>query len=200
MCIERNGRLRGVLNDYDMACIMDPGRRYPERGGNTLTGTRPFMALDLLDFHSEELRRWYRYDLESFAWCLTWMMLESHPSAWAGEDIQLLSTSKSAFISSIETRPLDIKCEWNPFGMFMVDWFSDWQSYYSKLRHAVALSLRNGRKTKVEKIAIRNVEDESIADLEYVRTVVENAVEVELDVDVEALRDISWTSVDLAVV
>ena len=60
MCTERDGCLIGVLNDYDMAAVMAPGSRFPETDENNLAGTGPFVALDLIEYPVEGLRRWYR--------------------------------------------------------------------------------------------------------------------------------------------
>ncbi len=66
----------GILNDFDMASmrkkdgtiVSDTDRHHH------LTGTRPFMALDLLENQSETERtvHLYRHDLESFFYILVW--------------------------------------------------------------------------------------------------------------------------------
>ncbi|KIM42714.1 hypothetical protein M413DRAFT_122230 [Hebeloma cylindrosporum] len=65
----------GVLNDFDLSTIMEPGDQIPNRQGLERTGTLPFMALQLLDdegFDGKVPRR-YRHELESFAWVLVWV-------------------------------------------------------------------------------------------------------------------------------
>ena len=69
--------LVGVLNDFDLAAIMEPGATSPPKTGIRHTGT-PFFMLDLLS--NEALRnvgvpRLYRHDLESFAWILLYASL-----------------------------------------------------------------------------------------------------------------------------
>ncbi|KAF5311632.1 hypothetical protein D9611_009448 [Ephemerocybe angulata] len=62
-----------VLNDFDLAVIMDPGDESPCTAGSELTGTKPFMAMDLLNRagkHSSE--RLLRHDIESTLWSLAW--------------------------------------------------------------------------------------------------------------------------------
>ncbi|EEB90075.1 hypothetical protein MPER_11768 [Moniliophthora perniciosa FA553] len=63
-----------ILNDYDLASVMDPSTEVPERQGYERTGTRPFMALDLLkpEGVAGHIRRRHRHDLESFCWVLVW--------------------------------------------------------------------------------------------------------------------------------
>jgi hypothetical protein len=62
---------RGVLNDYDLAHLTS--QRRPT--GTERTGTRPFMALDLLtdEAWDGKVERLYRHDCESFVWVLLWV-------------------------------------------------------------------------------------------------------------------------------
>ena len=62
----------GVLNDFDLASIMEPGATSPLKIGIRRTGTPLFMAVDLLSDEalSMGVPRLYRHDLESFAWIL----------------------------------------------------------------------------------------------------------------------------------
>ena len=65
---------KGVLNDFDLALDV----RAPERSvGHALTGTLPFLSLDL--FHSNgkldtSVQRKYYHDEESFLWALVWII------------------------------------------------------------------------------------------------------------------------------
>ncbi|KAG1765950.1 hypothetical protein EDD22DRAFT_845191 [Suillus occidentalis] len=60
----KDGRRMGVLNDDDLSSLADD----PCPRGNELTGTIPFMALDLLSTEAQrgEVKHLYRHDLESF--------------------------------------------------------------------------------------------------------------------------------------
>ncbi|EEB92813.1 hypothetical protein MPER_08623 [Moniliophthora perniciosa FA553] len=66
---------RCILNDYDLASLMDPGTEVPDRKGYERTGTRPFMAVELLqpEGAAGPTQRRYRHDLESFCWVLLWV-------------------------------------------------------------------------------------------------------------------------------
>ncbi|KAH7891059.1 hypothetical protein F5I97DRAFT_1827023 [Phlebopus sp. FC_14] len=66
-----NGKIVGVLNDFDLASLGD-GVTGTER-----TGTVPFMALDLLTEKAlrGEVTHLYEHDAESFIWVLTWISL-----------------------------------------------------------------------------------------------------------------------------
>ena len=67
---------RGVLNDYDLAHLVG----HPRPGGKELTGTIPFMAIDLLTEAAwkGDVTRQYRHDCESFAWVLLWICCRYH--------------------------------------------------------------------------------------------------------------------------
>ncbi|KAH7889059.1 hypothetical protein F5I97DRAFT_1828322 [Phlebopus sp. FC_14] len=66
-----NGKIVGVLNDFDLASL-GGGVTGTER-----TGTVPFMALDLLteEALTGEVTHLYEHDAESFIWVLTWISL-----------------------------------------------------------------------------------------------------------------------------
>ncbi|KAF5311631.1 hypothetical protein D9611_009449 [Ephemerocybe angulata] len=68
-----DGTKRMVLNDFDLALVMTPGDESPGKNGLVeRTGTRPFMALDLLDDTDKLVKRIRRYDIESVFWSLLW--------------------------------------------------------------------------------------------------------------------------------
>ncbi|KAG1796282.1 uncharacterized protein HD556DRAFT_292111 [Suillus plorans] len=118
MWYKKNGRLIGVLNDYDLSSLADdPGPR-----GNERTGTVPFMALDLLTAKAQrgEVKHLYRHDLESFVWVFTWISMRydngellpgSRPvDAWATFDAVTCGEKKQAFLTYLEDfRPSHIK-------------------------------------------------------------------------------------------
>ncbi|KAG2070795.1 hypothetical protein BDR04DRAFT_1053775 [Suillus decipiens] len=69
----KNGKLIGVLNDYDLSSLANVAG--PQ--GNERTGTVPFMALELLTPSAQrgEVKHLYRHDLESFMWVFAWISL-----------------------------------------------------------------------------------------------------------------------------
>jgi serine/threonine protein kinase len=73
MWYRKNGRLIGVLNDYDLSSLAN----LVGPQGNERTGTVPFMALELLSESAQrgEVKHLYRHDLESFIWVFTWICL-----------------------------------------------------------------------------------------------------------------------------
>ncbi|KAI6116675.1 hypothetical protein EV401DRAFT_1806272, partial [Pisolithus croceorrhizus] len=66
-----DGKIMGVLNDFDLASIEDGLTR------TECTGTVPFMALELLDPEGScgQTNHLYEYVAESFIWILIWMTL-----------------------------------------------------------------------------------------------------------------------------
>ncbi|KAG2088563.1 uncharacterized protein F5147DRAFT_620882, partial [Suillus discolor] len=73
MWYRKDGRLIGVLNDYDLSSLANA--LGPQ--GNERTVTVPFMALDLLTKEGQEgkVKHLYRHDLESFMWVFAWIFL-----------------------------------------------------------------------------------------------------------------------------
>ncbi|KAF6757364.1 hypothetical protein DFP72DRAFT_1168171 [Ephemerocybe angulata] len=65
-------RLVLVLNDFDLAALMTPGEKSPKKRGFDRTGTRPFVALDLLKSENGLVARLCRHDLESVIWVFPW--------------------------------------------------------------------------------------------------------------------------------
>jgi hypothetical protein len=67
----------GILNDFDLASIMDPGADSPSKIGHRRTGTSMFMPLELLTDPGVKglVPRLYRHELESFAWVLLYATL-----------------------------------------------------------------------------------------------------------------------------
>ncbi|KIJ62095.1 hypothetical protein HYDPIDRAFT_30647 [Hydnomerulius pinastri MD-312] len=77
MYYEQDGKIIGVLNDFDLAPLpSEDGTRCPR--GNKRPGTLPFMAIDLLipEGQAGQTAHLYRHDLESFIWVLTWISLQ----------------------------------------------------------------------------------------------------------------------------
>lgn len=202
MCTRRNGTLTGVLNDYDLAIVMKPGTRHPESDGYERAGTTPFMAVDLLEYREEKLTRWYRHDLESFAWCLAWEMMHSPPRAWSVGSLDDIFTSKWSFLSTIgdQTMP-DVKDEWLPFFMILFTWFESFRTAFKKFDRFIAYSYLASRvlRTKSEKIALRDAEDERKEDKEHVQFIVDTARESgnEDCIHLSMIQDVSWIYIEL---
>lgn len=62
----------GILNDFDLASLINVGETSPRVMGHRRTGTKAFMALELLRDAgvSGQIHRLYRHELEAFAWVL----------------------------------------------------------------------------------------------------------------------------------
>ena len=62
----------GILNDFDLASFIEPGTTTPQHVGHHRTGTKAFMALEMLRHSaiSGYMSQHYRHELEAFAWVL----------------------------------------------------------------------------------------------------------------------------------
>lgn len=125
----------GVLNDFDLSTIMNPGDRNPNRQGLERTGTLPFMALELLEnkgFHGNIPRR-YDHELESFSWVLVWVsrcVLGGQESRrpqrleeWLGNNNDEVYKSKLAFI--LGQRQLPMTPDYESLGIMLETWVTD---------------------------------------------------------------------------
>ena len=67
-----NGKIVGMLNDFDLASTEKTAT------GTECTGTIPFMALDLLEDNALEghINHAYKHDAESFIWVMIWISLQ----------------------------------------------------------------------------------------------------------------------------
>ncbi|KAH9855853.1 hypothetical protein C2E23DRAFT_723114 [Lenzites betulinus] len=106
----RNGDNRpcGVVNDWDLAYdALDQ-----TNSGFELTGTMPYMAIDLLNEAAlrGEVRHLYRHDLESLFWILIWVVcciedgkqidpLPDRFQRWISGDMTTCRTIKREFVS-----------------------------------------------------------------------------------------------------
>ncbi|KAI5115343.1 hypothetical protein M0805_004151 [Coniferiporia weirii] len=101
MCrLGKGGRVCGVLNDWDLAKLKDS----KDPTSNSRTGTRPFMARDLLtDKPQEHLER---FDWESMLYVLIWIACRYGPGglvvnedplpSWFEHDLEHLEDNKSS--------------------------------------------------------------------------------------------------------
>ncbi|KAG2092324.1 uncharacterized protein F5147DRAFT_779719 [Suillus discolor] len=110
MWYRKDGKLIGVLNDYDLSSLADDaGPR-----GNERTGTVPFMALELLKEQGQrgEVKHLYRHDLESFMWVFIWICVRyrdgvlpprgsCHLDHWATLNAVACGVQKLYFLSNL---------------------------------------------------------------------------------------------------
>lgn len=71
MVRRREGRVFGVINDFDLA--LDRNRTTSTHSPPDRTGTPVFMAVELQDQSHPSVKHLYRHDLESFFWILYWV-------------------------------------------------------------------------------------------------------------------------------
>ena len=108
----KDGKAKGIVNDWDMASILNDAGEVPTSAAKHRTGTIPFMARDLLvENPSPHL---YRHDIESFFFVLVWaaihydlknkIRLNAVPrlERWNSE-LSLAFDVKSAFVIGMQT-------------------------------------------------------------------------------------------------
>jgi hypothetical protein len=98
---KRDGKLFGVLNDFDLALLNANGTKTSKNR----TGTRPFMAIDLLG-SPDDMHR-YRHDLESLFYVIIYVITRYHDGReidnpplqdWNEEGEQRLKRTKHSFL------------------------------------------------------------------------------------------------------
>lgn len=187
MYYEDDDEKLGVLNDYDLAAVMEPGARFPDQSGWEKTGTIPFMAIDLLGYPNGELKRFYRYELESSAWCLTYHMLRIRPSRWLSHDFEVVAYAKGSCYMSVSST--SFKSEWNPYVKVLRLWLKD----LLHLQISRADEVLNGE-GKDEEMFKKEL-DMKVEDASYIRAATSLAKGVKTVEEIEVLRDTSWIDV-----
>jgi hypothetical protein len=148
----------GVLNDFDLSTIMNPGDRNPNRRGFERTGTLPFMALELLEnegFDGKVPRR-YEHELESFSWVLVWVsrcVLGGQESRrprrlaeWLGNDNDEVYKSKLAFV--LDQRKLPMTSDYESLGIMLETWVMD--NFQRLLTNQLSFQTHSNKKTDTE--------------------------------------------------
>ena len=151
MCKEDNKY--GVLNDFDLSTIMQPGDRNPNRQGLERTGTLPFMAVELLHqkgFDGKIPRR-YDHELESFVWVLVWVSRcvaggeeckrPQRLKEWLGHNNDEVYKSKLAFIQ--EQWEIPTTQDYESLAMVIQSWVDMWNSYRQLARRGQILFTKN---------------------------------------------------------
>lgn len=187
MYSDADGVLRGVLNNYDFALIMEPGTRAPEIDDYECVGTMPFIALDLLRDRQGPFKRCYRHDLESFAWRLMWEMLKRHPR-YPDSSREKAFATKLSHVSDIIEREREFKEEWRPYFLLIVTCFEGCLGYSRRINRLVATH-RRIFKLEDEKFAFRNEEEERTTDREHLWPIIDATKAADSDIDIGAIQD-----------
>lgn len=113
-----NGVIIGILNDYDLAIILNDDKSPPPPSSRHRTGTAPFMAYQLLlpKLFTAHL---YRHDLESFLYVLIWTATgyegfkppkgKDPLEMWRGGDWSAIARDKHSFLTNNDTYSERIK-------------------------------------------------------------------------------------------
>ncbi|KAJ2936309.1 hypothetical protein H1R20_g782, partial [Candolleomyces eurysporus] len=110
MVLRKDGKVKGVLNDWDMASPVDDNGLVISTAADHCTGTRPFIAIDLL--LKPDAPHYYRHDAESFVYILVWgaihydlenqirMPPNPHVRYWLSDDDIINHNHKTSFLMS----------------------------------------------------------------------------------------------------
>jgi len=161
-------KVKGVLNDLDLASLIDPETGEFDVKGFERTGTKPHMAYRLLtDMGIDgQIRRRYRHDLESFAWVSVFLcgciqdgkQTPVKPfSTWLTGSYEQVRDSKANFWREPECyKPTD---DFSWFSSLANDWITAWEDIDKKLHQ---------KRDRIQ-------EEEGLAYLEKVRAIAERA-------------------------
>lgn len=196
-----DSELVGMLNDFDLAAIMEPGARSPPKLGWERTGTLPFLALDLLRYHSGEIGRRYRHDLESFSWCLLWEMLIEPSSTWTEGTLKEVLDSRHSVMSAIGEQTVFVRPAWSRDFKIVANWFRSWHNYNAAIDLEISDkdSSIDSVITIPEVVAIRNKKDDDTDDTVHIKAAVaavKNARGSNI-LGIPALVDTTWIDVVL---
>lgn len=195
MCTERNGHIVGILNDFDLAGFMEPGARNPEKMGWERTGSIAFMSMDVLKHPDGEQRRWYRHDLESFAWCLLWVMMDKPPLSWLDDGLDDVRVQKGDLFNNVFPVKSNIKSVWSFAKLFVCNWIQSLsETSIARNRMALQAAFVNDNDDEIE---IYDSEDKKIQDPVHICLVLDAAKGMDGVADMPALRDTSWVVVVL---
>lgn len=113
-----NGIIIGILNDYDLAVVLNDDKSLPPPSSKHRTGTAPFMAYELL-LPGRFTIHLYRHDLESFLYVLVWTAAgyegfrppkgKDPLEMWRGGDWSAIARDKHSFLTSRVTYSERIK-------------------------------------------------------------------------------------------
>ena len=153
------------------------------------------MSLDLLKYFDGQIKRWYRHDLESSAWCLAFHMLTSGPTEWLAThntvyNVKVAFKQKSAAYSW--------KSVWADYEDFVLDWIGKWSALDSH-RNDIIRRLK-GLKEE-EKLAKLAEEDAKVEDKVYIKEAIDAASKLEGSVGLEVFESADiWINVTLTVI
>ena len=114
----------GILNDFDLASVMEPSTQIPQTIGHRRTGTLVFMASDLLKDDESiggGVARRYYHELESFVWVLLWAGLSErnyrhkHILQWVDLTPTAVYEKKTTWIVDFRSKLAEMKTSESPY-------------------------------------------------------------------------------------
>ncbi|KAJ7917811.1 hypothetical protein B0H13DRAFT_1608040, partial [Mycena leptocephala] len=125
-----NGKVYGVLNDFDLSVLLN---KEPRSTSNQRTGTEPYMAMDLL-VTGPPPPHLYRFDLESLFYVIAYVVCQYHEGKkiddlpfdeWDHLGTKALRKSKKAFLGTAIPNPTSNYLSFNDLNMELRKLFRD---------------------------------------------------------------------------
>ena len=187
-----DSKITGNLNDFDFEGIAKSKDCILSRRGWERTGTSAFMALELLKYHDCQLKRWYRHDLESSAWCFVYLILASDLSTWRNDTHEEIFSAKLTFCqftSAYKTHPV-----WVDYMVFAYTWVRRWMAL-DGLRNELVETILD----KSEQIAKLTEEELKVADVVYIKDAIAKASKLNGSTGLEVFFETAneWINVTL---
>jgi hypothetical protein len=109
----KNDHTFGILIDFDLAVIVDMPSENQRR-----TGTRPFMAIELL-VTDEPIRRHYKHDAESFFWVVVYNTTSNTSvNGWGLLTNHMVCANKTHYLA-LGTRSLPMRETFRPISTWV---------------------------------------------------------------------------------
>ena len=163
-----NSKITGNLIDFDFEGIAKSKDCIPSRRGWERTGTSAFMALELLKYHDGQLKRWYRYGLESSAWCFAYLISTTKLSTWFDGTFMNAFCAKLSF--SHLTGDYKIRPAWTDYRSFTINWLRKWIKL-DELRSQLVENIFDEN----EQIAKLAQEDSKVTDAVHIKDAIDEA-------------------------
>ncbi|KAK7056471.1 hypothetical protein VNI00_003026 [Paramarasmius palmivorus] len=139
-----DGNVYGVLNDFDLARFVN--KSDPSPSSQHRTGTKPFVAIDLLrDSVSRPIRHLVRHDLESFFYVFAWVICRFHQGAeivspplmdWTTGTWEEVRTRKKVYFEPDPEKKVPMPTEnYEPLQGLLDDWRETWQIAFHDQQH-----------------------------------------------------------------
>ncbi|KAG5640301.1 hypothetical protein DXG03_009326 [Asterophora parasitica] len=152
-----NDKIKGILNDWDMAAWVNDNDNISLSTAQHCTSTLPFMAMELMVPNLPT--HLYRHDLESFFYILVWTALhydfenkarapKVHPAVhkWNSSDIQSAHNNKEGLLGHMKANIEAIITQIPSHGKVLIPWIQAirnlfFRAHAARVQHDLVLDL-----------------------------------------------------------